>query len=431
MIVEGKWAKRPADTFAKRFPIVARAVGAHSTGSGNMTLREDSTESIQISDIEHFAQSVFAPVRNLVPYINRLNSYRLTMARRSVMQIQKVMSLDGEKEIEGDIDEDTTEISLSTENGEDIVPLQVQEMTRDVDSMQALADAEFSDATLPPQSFGRIPSPLSGNALAILGAAEAQRLEPFVRPIESCLEAGLEALASQFETGRYKPIKVSGRTRDRKGFVRTIKPEDINGRDRITVELVAERPQDQQERWLAAQLATQPGPNGMPLVSHFTAWEDILKMQDSDLEAERIFAQMARTSTPNMLLTTQMVAAERRGDEATVEELEREMQKLINDEAMQRFAQKIAFLTMLFQNPLQAITAGAQRQTDQSANPEAQDPLRNIDPRLFGLSGVAPGSVQPSPDAGFNTSAPRQSREAAANSIGITLATPEQTQQFG
>ena len=427
VIVDGKYALKPKDTFATRFPIVARAVGGHSLKPSLHSLDEYANGSTQIPGIESWAESAFAPIRNLMATKNRLMSYHLAMTGKGVRQVMKVKSSGGTKELPTNY-EDSAGIQLDVDNSEDVEPLQLAELTRDAEKILGEVNIEEEDSTLPNQAYGRIERETSGNALRILNASIGERLEPFIRPIESCIEGVIEVLAAQYETGKYKPIKVSGKTRNRQGFARVIQPEDIAGRDRIMVEFGPNLPEDENQKWLTAQIATTPNAEGMPLASHLTAWEDILKLQDSDIQNERIFNQMARTSTPKMVLITRLVAAQRAGDEQTVQFLTAEIERITNREAMEEMAQKIAFLTMLFQNPLAAAAAGVgpgagggpgnANGGGLNAQGSARNPLNGIDPAFAGLSGIAPGSVQ-SPE------------EQQANQIGITLADQQQVRQYG
>lgn len=424
VVINGQFARKPEDTYATMFPIVARAIGAHSGTTGVTSLSEFSQGDSTVKGIETFGESVFAPLRDINHFKNRLMSYKMAMAGKRVRSVMKVYSSGGTRELEGSIDEDTTEINLDVDNAEEIQPLEIQDLGRDVDSLAQFVTFEDADASLPEQSFGRLPAPISGNALRILGSSIGERLEPFIRPIESCIEGTIEVLAGMFESGKFEPIRVSGRTRSRLPFSRPISPEDIVGHDDIMVELEPDLPTDRQEAWLTAQLATTPGADGVPLASHLTAREDILKLQDSDLENQRIEAQKARMSMPKTILMTQLIAASQAGDSGTVQFLQQELQRIITNEAMQDVAQRLAFMQLLGSNPFGAAAGGVQGGPGGQAGPAPQgggNPLAGIPPEFLGLSGIAPGSVAPSPEAGANTTGPR-STEQRANAIGLTLA---------
>ena len=210
VIVAEKWAMQPKDTRAKKFPIIARAVGGHSIRPGINTLAEHANGTSHIPGIETFAESAFAPIRNLIDTKNRLMSYHMALTGKGVRQIMKVYSRGGDKELDPDY-EDSAAINLDVDNDEEIKPLEIAELTRDADKALAEINIEEEDGSLPGQSYGRLPGELSGNALRILGASASERLEPFIRPVESCIEGIIEALASQYETGYYKALKMSGR----------------------------------------------------------------------------------------------------------------------------------------------------------------------------------------------------------------------------
>lgn len=435
VVIAGKWAKRKTDTFATQFPIIARAVGPHSGTSGISSLSQHADGTSTVPGIETFGESIFAPLRANNDFTNRLMSYKMAMAGKRVKNFMKIFSSDGTKELEAEIDEDATSASFSVDNQEDMVPLEIQDLGRDVDSLAQFTVNEAADGSLPEQSFGRLPAPISGNALAILGASVGERLEPFIRPVESCVEGIIEALAGQFETGRFKPMKLSGRMRSREPFSRPIEPADIEGHDDLSVELVPDLPTDRNETWLTAQVAATPGANGEPLASPLTIREDILQMQDADLEQERILASAARMSSPKIMLMTRMVAASRAGDEATVFFLQRELQRIMTREEFEEVAQQIAFMQLLAQSGIDAATSGFGEGAATSVNGAANgangtspNAFRGIRPEFAALTGFAPGSVNPAEEAGSNTTGPRETR---FNAAGLTAATPEDIARFG
>ena len=110
VVVAGKWVRKPSDTFATIFPIIARAIGAHSGTSGVMSLSENSTGSNTIPGIETWAESAFAPIRANNRFKNRLMSYSMTMTARGIRQVMVVESREGTKELDSAVDEDAQEI---------------------------------------------------------------------------------------------------------------------------------------------------------------------------------------------------------------------------------------------------------------------------------------------------------------------------------
>ena len=395
VIIDRRYAKKPSNTFAARFPIVARAVGAnpgvHSYSLGDQHMPVGGYA------VEDFGESIFAPIRNIIKFTNRLRTYRMALTRSAVKGVYKVYSQGGEKEIEGGIDEATKEIALDSSSGEDVKPLEIIQLTRDTDTLEAAANIDLGDATLPEQSFGRLDQPVSGIALRILGSSIGERLEPYIRPVESCVEGIVETLAAQYETGRYKPLKVHGKTYDSQDFNRPIEPKDIEGHGEINVTLEPDLPEDRLEKWQIAALAHTPGANGQPVVSDQTIWDRILNLQDGNLERTRIHASMARTSPPTMLLMTQLEAAWKSQDVGAIQFLQTEIRRLEEQKEMEDVARRIAFMSLLMQNPVGAAAGGMggapARGGGGGQNPNGSQPNpAGLDPQIAPMSGTVFGN---------------------------------------
>ncbi|MHC4435477.1 MAG: hypothetical protein ACYTBS_26910 [Planctomycetota bacterium] len=157
----------------------------------------------------------------------------------------------------------------------------------------------------------------------------------------------------------------------------------------------------------------------MSLVSKQYAATKIARVQDYDLEKTRMFAAQARMSSPAAMWLTQLEAAFRTGDENVIAFVQGELQRALERQEMEDIAARMAFMQQFGQNPMQAaaqgIGGGAQGMSPNGGSVQG-DPLSAtvpIDSGIFAQAGRPGVSREPSPDAGFNTTAPRNGAEAA------------------
>jgi hypothetical protein len=129
------------------------------------------------------------------------------------------------------------------------------------------------------------------------------------------------------------------------------------------------------------------------------------------LERQRIFEQIARTSTPIMQLVQLYTAAMKGGDEQMAQHYLQEIQIAEQQKQMQELAQKMQFMQQFSQ--MQQPTAPQQgAPTSNGVNPEV-------------MPNAAMGGIPniPSPNQGVNTTAPRpgaqSERTRLLNSIGL------------
>tara|TARA_R100000808_G_scaffold132_2_gene958 strand:+ start:1754 stop:3712 length:1959 start_codon:yes stop_codon:yes gene_type:complete len=417
VIIDGQYAKKPTDTFAVNFPIVIRLIG-NNPGVMNYSLKDTIDGTREIPGIEDVGDSIFAALRHVIPQVNRLASYRMALTARAVQGTLIVKSRDGTKELDQDAFASGAELGLSTDNDEDIGLLPISQLTADAGQLEGELRLDESNAGLSDPALGRLTSPVSGAALQILSQADNEVVAPFLKAVESMLAGILDNLGRQYETGRYKDIEVRGKTHTDQPFNKVIAPDDIKGHNLLSVELRQTQPQDDFALWQAAQVASQVDPStGTALVSKQYAATKIAKVQDYDLEKRRMSGARIRASSAKYELLTQWHAARLSGEpEEVIQLLEMDIQREIEREAMEEAAMQYQFEQAVNANPM-AAAAGMNGAAQQGGGAGVQDMANpatvSADPRLLAQAGTMGVSAAPSPDAGYNTTAPRNTAEAA------------------
>ena len=417
VIIDGQYAKKPTDTFAVNFPIVIRLIG-NNPGVMNYSLKDTIDGTREIPGIEDVGDSIFAALRHVIPQVNRLASYRMALTARAVQGTLIVKSRDGTKELDQDAFASGAELGLSTDNDEDIGLLPISQLTADAGQLEGELRLDESNAGLSDPALGRLTSPVSGAALQILSQADNEVVAPFLKAVESMLAGILDNLGRQYETGRYKDIEVRGKTHTDQPFNKVIAPDDIKGHNLLSVELRQTQPQDDFALWQAAQVASQVDPStGTALVSKQYAATKIAKVQDYDLEKRRMSGARIRASSAKYELLTQWHAARLSGEpEEVIQLLEMDIQREIEREAMEEAAMQYQFEQAGNANPM-AAAAGMNGAAQPGGGAGVQDMANpatvSADPRLLAQAGTMGVSAAPSPDAGYNTTAPRNTAEAA------------------
>ena len=417
VIIDGQYAKKPTDTFAVNFPIVIRLIG-NNPGVMNYSLKDTIDGIREIPGIEDVGDSIFAALRHVIPQVNRLASYRMALTARAVQGTLIVKSRDGTKELDQDAFASGAELGLSTDNDEDIGLLPISQLTSDAGQLEGELRLDESNAGLSDPALGRLTSPVSGAALQILSQADNEVVAPFLKAVESMLAGILDNLGRQYETGRYKDIEVRGKTHTDQPFNKVIAPDDIKGHNLLSVELRQTQPQDDFALWQAAQVASQVDPStGTALVSKQYAATKIAKVQDYDLEKRRMSGARIRASSAKYELLTQWHAARLSGEpEEVIQLLEMDIQREIEREAMEEAAMQYQFEQAVNANPM-AAAAGMNGAAQPGGGAGVQDMANpatvSADPRLLAQAGTMGVSAAPSPDAGYNTTAPRNTAEAA------------------
>ena len=413
MLIDQVWARPLHPVFTLNFPIIAIPVTAHpmvssTTGDNDMC--------------QHVGESVFAENRQLYEKQNRLISYGIDMAAKASNPRQKIVSIDGEAALEDGSTEKGAEVPLSTANQEDIQPFLEPDATNAFGATMNILNTEAVAGGLPPQSFGLLDKPLSSVALRQLGNNLEHRVQPRMEAVRRCIEGCLEVMMGQYETGAFDPITVSGRRFDNHRFSnKRITPIDIHGHDAIEVEMTLALPEDETVRWSIAQMAMTPTASGEPLASLEWTREHILKMQSHKTLADQNKTMLAYQNTPIAALLDSLRAAQEDGDnplaaalfdQMRIAVLQHQLQGSMALYQLQQLAAGIPPGTMV--NSETAPLLSSSPRYAQAGNNQRFNPANGAVPAVS-FSGMG---NNPSPEAGFNTTAPRQSGNGTMPEFG-------------
>ncbi|MCH9003344.1 MAG: hypothetical protein IIC02_12290, partial [Planctomycetes bacterium] len=403
VIIKGHFAKEPHDTHAVIFPIIIRAVG-RNPGVNNFSFKQDDG-TVNISGIAGVGDSVWGAMRHSTESRNRIMSYRTAIIARQVQGVFVTKSPQGDLDIEGRVDEPGMVHAIETD--ESIEILKLQELGKDAAVYDAVVGSEEQGADLPAFFYGNQKVPFSGAVARMLAQTIRTKIDPYLKPIESLFLGIIEALTKQYETDLYKTIDVQGRSRKNQTFNRPIKPKDIKDHGRLTYELLPELPRDRFEAVsMAIQVVKRDDKTGESLMSYAGARDLYLELQSGDLEEDRNFDAIAKTSTPMMALLTQRDAALERGHEGYAAFLQDEMETLEFERQMQKLAAQFAFMQLVTQDPLKGAAEGVQGQPQGLVGPNGQPiqsdsiAMKGVDPRAFGQMGGPGINPTPSPVAG-------------------------------
>lgn len=403
VIIVGHFAKEPHDTRAVIFPIIIRKVG-RNPGVNNFSFR-DSDGTVNIAGIAGVGDSVWGAMRRTTEQRNRSMSYHTAIMARKVQGVFIVKSPGADLDITGAVDQPGMVHHIETD--ESIELMKLQELGRDADVYNAIVASEEQGADLPAFFYGNQSAPFSGAVARMLAQTIRTKIDPYLKPIESLFLGIIEALTAQYETEKWGVIDVQGRDRKNRTFNRPIKPKDIKGHGRLTYELLPELPKDRFEGMSMAIQAVKKDPQtGESLMSYQGARDEYLELQSSDLEEDRNFDAIAKTSTPMMALLTQMRAAEERGHEGYAAFLFDEMQTLEFERGMQKLAAQFAFQQLVTQDPMKGAAQGVQGQSQGLVGPNGapiqsdKTALQGVDSRAFGQMGNPGIEPTPSPVAG-------------------------------
>ena len=413
MLIDQVWARPLHPVFTLNFPIIAIPVTAHpmvssTTGDNDMC--------------QHVGESVFAENRQLYEKQNRLISYGIDMAAKASNPRQKIFSIDGEAALEDGSTEKGAEVPLSTANQEDIQPFLEPDATNAFGATMNILNTEAVAGGLPPQSFGLLDKPLSSVALRQLGNNLEHRVQPRMEAVRRCIEGCLEVMMGQYETGAFDPITVSGRRFDNHRFSnKRITPIDIHGHDAIEVEMTLALPEDETVRWSIAQMAMTPTASGEPLASLEWTREHILKMQSHKTLADQNKTMLAYQNTPIAALLDSLRAAQEDGDnplaaalfdQMRIAVLQHQLQGSMALYQLQQLAAGIPPGTMI--NSETAPLLSSSPRNAQAGNNQRFNPANGAVPAVS-FSGMG---NNPTPEAGFNTTAPRQSGNGTMPEFG-------------
>jgi len=274
----------------------------------------DTMMNVQLADsLANYGESIFVENRATWADNNFVLSIQKELVHRSLKPVFGIRSRDGVKLVEGDPFKAGAEIPLRTD--EELIVYDFIRTAGDTGPYQALVNGEMQRGGFPVIMFGETPATISGFAMNTLKSGVSDRVLPDSQAISTALRQISNIWADHFVTGAFGSLELSGMGRNRRWFSSNISPVDIMDLPELEINLRPQLPQDNATKVAQAMQLRQPGPSGQPIMSDYRIREEILELQDSDLEMDAIFQEMA---IQNPLVQAQRMtdALAKRGDEA-------------------------------------------------------------------------------------------------------------------
>lgn len=431
-LMDDKFIKPLTDLFTLSFPVVIAPVGSEpqlTQTTADRTVDKFSRMRAQ------FGESIFAENRMVWNKLNRVGSYLMTMTAKDSDPPTKVSSSDGTKELEEGATEKGAVVNIAVQDQQDVDFMETAQMKSNGAALLQLMERDSIAGGVPLQSFGILDKPLSSVALRQLGNNLEHRVLPRMEAVQLCIEGCLEVLVSQYETGAFLPITVSGKRFDRHSFSnKEINPEEISGHDALTVTLELALPEDETTRWTVAGMAMAPTVTGEPLASLEYVREHILNIQDPKLLRDQNMEVLTRQTSPVLLLLDQYRAMIDDGDQIgaaaildqiRIGTLTQQVQGSLQIMQLNQMAQglppvtgmTLESLTAAFQGPDtggEGQGAGGGRPASIRPNPQVNNPANGAVPATV-FSGIG---NQASPIAGQNFG-PNGSNGGLVNQNGV------------
>jgi len=284
VIVENEWGKKLEKHGLDYCPVFIIRAGAQPPISQN---------SYTYSNI-HVGESILASIRDIMPMLNKTMSDYLTITRRGVKPPMGIWSSGGQKGFDEDIWQVQDGKLLQFDLDDKIAPLIEPTMPENARDMVNFIMGEIQRGGISHVAQGELGFRLSGFAINQLQAALATVIVPFAKCLEQAFTVTLLSLQEQYAKGSWKPVEVRGRTSRNQPFgvpkAMKIKPKDIKADWRPEVMLTPIYPKDDAQRYQLARLAVE---GDRPLLSVKTAREELIGVEDTLLEGERLAAEWA------------------------------------------------------------------------------------------------------------------------------------------
>ena len=234
------------------------------------------------------ACSVYAASRQFYEARNKHVSYVMDVAEKSVAGTLVHESEDGRPLREGDPFGAFTVLNMKVADKEKVFPLVPPQAPPETSAILSILDREKQESTVPfPIGYGLDPQAHSGAALALMNDNTRSIYGPFTSLIEDAVQWLCEEILTQFKSKGQK-LSLKGFDTSGKFFVVEANPEDVQDDWYVNVKCEPKLPRDEAAALQMALAATSPGPDGVPLLSRFTAREKILTLQDPEAEKKRI-----------------------------------------------------------------------------------------------------------------------------------------------
>lgn len=308
-----EFVKAPTEHGMDHVPVFIGYVGSMPT----IYNRQD------VPELKHRAASVWASSRNTYGPRDKQVSFVMDVAEKSVAGTLLFYSRDGKKILKGDPFASWQVINLV--KGEDeIKELMPAPVPAASGAVLGMLDRDLQQSTIPfPIGYGLDPQAHSGTALAMMNDNTRSIYDPFSSLIETAYTWLCEEILTQFKSKGQK-IKLQGFDKTGKFFTMDASPNDVQDDWYIDVKCEPKLPRDEAAELQMALASTNPRPNGKPLLSDYTAYEKILKLQDPDAEKIRIEEQLINdmiASNPSIQIRKVAKALVAKGDREGAMEL--------------------------------------------------------------------------------------------------------------
>lgn len=371
VVVEDVYLKPPephSGIIPRKVPIVITVVGPapliQSRGTAvNQGFGGADTTGNLVMD---YGESIWATNRKTFDYENEVLSIYLEHVSKGREQGYVLQSPNGERGLDDNPDETSTLIQLSTD--ETLTPIPRPDLTRDTAELAGITSGEAQKGSFPDSAFGNAPFALSGIAIDILNTTQLSQLRPRLDAVERLLTSGANLLVDMYSSGAFEAMEVNGFAENKEWFSATIEPERLRNLPPITIELVAQLPQDDIAQLQFAQMARE-GP--IPYLSDAWLRENKSGIRDEKAEANRVYRQVAERSSPTALNLTLMKAAEARDDQDLAQTY---FIDLIVERRRQQFELAIAQAQSQGLIGPGAATGGATSGTDSGSSPRGNEP---------------------------------------------------------
>ena len=340
---------------------------------------------------EQHGESVYDTSRDQWDETNFTMSVLSTMSERSLRQGLKYKSPDGTATFDRDPYLSGNVVTLA--EGEDVEPLGLLEVAKELPGYQALVMGQAQRGALPYTAFGEVGIALSGFAITRLSEQQGDAIKGLIQAIQSAYKQAMDTIVRQYTSGNFTTLSLSGLDKKGKFFEKSFPPELIEAGGRYMVRVVPQLPKDDASRFQVAQIARDRS-TGAPLYSDRRVLEDILEVEDADLITVEVKNELAERSSPLAGLRELMLAAADRGDTQLAMIYLREVQQQLMKETLE---------TMQVQAAIFATATGlGGPQGGGSPSPSTNGASRNgaSGPQPIQLPGIPPqqgGSVQGAP----------------------------------
>jgi hypothetical protein len=233
-IINDQWAKEPHEHGLGYVPVLVQPARSRFLVQGLAGTSEE---------IKFVGESMFAACRHLFTRRSEAMTYYMTALSEEVRQ-GRYGEYDGTAGSPPDPpnmhpDSQGQFLWLDVAKKQKVIPRDYQGMSSNAKVMFDILEAEISQATLSPISFGYVDAQMPASAVAMALNADSHAITPFKSNIETCEQWIAMQLIKQYQKGDYKEMAADGYDAETgKRFTVKTKPEDLEIEREIHCELM-------------------------------------------------------------------------------------------------------------------------------------------------------------------------------------------------